>query len=99
MTQREAFDWVDVAFATTALGVESANVVWLRTLNASRGGPKAANEAWRMVSEKIASLAELQARFLAGSMGNTPSATARATVKHYRRKVAANRRRLGKGRM
>ena len=97
MTRGEALDWVDVAFAATALGVESANVVWLRTVKASRGGPKAADEAWRMYSEKMASLAELQGRFLTGSMGHTPAATARAAVKHYRSKVAANHRRLGKG--
>jgi hypothetical protein len=94
VARSEAFDWMNIAIATMALGAESASVIGLRAAKASEGGPKAAAEAWRMYSEKVASLAELQTRFLAGSLGATPLGTAQATLKHYRGKVAANRRRL-----
>jgi hypothetical protein len=50
-----------------------------------------------MYSEKLVTLAELQERFFGGSLGTTPAETTRLAVTHYRRKVAANRRRLSKG--
>lgn len=77
------------------LGLESAGVVGLRLASAAAGGPQAADEAWRMWSEKVIALSELQTRALTGSLGSTPAGAAKATLKHYRRKVAANRRRLG----
>ena len=94
----EALDWIEIAAATAALGIESAEVIALRTGGAGFEGSEAVHEAWRMWSEKVAALAELQTRLLTGSLGVTPAATARATVKHYRRKVAANKRRLGRAR-
>jgi hypothetical protein len=85
---------MEVAAATAALSVESAGVIGMRVAKAAAGGPKAAEEAWRMWSEKCIAIAELQTRLLTGTLGSTPSGTAKATLKHYRRKVAANRRRL-----
>lgn len=96
MRRSEALEWMEIAAATTALGVESAGVIGLRAAGAALGGSKAAEEAWRMWSEKIIALAELQARLLTGSLGGTPASAARETLKHYRRKVAANQRRLGR---
>jgi hypothetical protein len=89
---------MDIATAATALGMESVSVIGLRAAGAAFGGPKAADEAWRMWSEKVVALAELQVRLLTGSLGVTPAAATNETVKHYRRKVAANRRRLGRNR-
>lgn len=94
----ETLEWMDIATAAAALGMESASVIGLRAAGAAFGGPKAADEAWRMWSEKIVALAELQVRLLTGSLGVTPAAATSETVKHYRRKVAANRRRLGRNR-
>lgn len=94
--RNEAFEWMEIAAASVALGMESAGVIGLRVAGAAAGGPGAADEAWRMWSEKVTAFAELQTRFLTGTLGSTPSGTARATLKHYRGKVAANRRRLGK---
>lgn len=96
MRQNEAFEWMEIAAASVALSMESAGVIGLRLAGAAAGGPKAADEAWRMWAEKVTALAELQTRFLTGTLGSTPSRRARATLSHYRRKVAANRRRLGK---
>lgn len=91
-----ALDWFKIAADTAALGLESAEVIGLRLADAAAGRSGAAAEAWRMGSEKVIAMAELQALFLMGSLGATPSAAAKGTLKHYRRKVAANRRRLRK---
>jgi len=92
----EALQWMETAAAATALGIESAGVIGLRWAGAVMGGPKAADEAWRMWSEKMSALAELQARLFSGSLGSIPFEAVDTTVKLYRRKVAANRRRLGR---
>jgi hypothetical protein len=62
---------MEVAAAAVALGVESASVIGLRAA-AAYGGPRAADEAWRMWSEKVLALAELQVLLLTGSLGVTP---------------------------
>jgi hypothetical protein len=89
---------MEIAAASAALGMESAAVIALRAAGAAFGGPKAVDEAWRMWAEKVVALAELQARLLTGSLGATPASAAKATLNHYRRKVAANRRRLSRAR-
>ena len=96
MARNEAVEWMEVATSSIALAIESAGVVGLRAAKAARGGPGAADEAWRMCSEKVTALAELQTQFLIGWLDSTPSAAAKGSLKHYRRKVAANWRRLSK---
>lgn len=96
MARNEPVEWMEIGAATAILALESARVVGLRAANATMGGSKAAEEAWRMYLEKFTALAELQASLLMGSLGATPTAAAMGTLKHYRRKVAANRRRLSK---
>lgn len=78
------------------LGLESAAVVGLRGLKLAAGGQRAETEVRRMVSEKLAAGFALQALALTGGLGATPSAAARKTLRHYARKVRANRRRLTK---
>jgi hypothetical protein len=96
MARNQALEWMEIAAATMTLGLESAGVIGLRAVKAARGDPKATEEAWRMCLEKFTALVELQASLLLGSLGATPVAAAKETLKHYRRKVAANRRRLSK---
>ena len=96
MAQNEILEWTEISAATIALAAQSAGVVGLRAAKATRGGPWATEEAWRMYSEKFIALAELQASFFTGSLGVTPAGVARGTLKHYHRKVVANRRRLSK---
>jgi hypothetical protein len=50
-----------------------------------------------MVSEKVVAAFELQAIALTGGLGLTPLSAASKTLRHYRRKVRANQRRLAKG--
>lgn len=94
--RNHGFEWMKIATAATALGMESVDVIGLRLSRVAVGGPKASDEAWRMYSEKAIAIAELQCRFLTGSLGATHAGVIKGTLKHYRSKVAANRRRLGK---
>lgn len=58
------------------------------------GGPAAARELERSMSEKVEAGAEL-AGALAGGRIRSPEAAARKAVTLYGRKVRANRKRLG----
>jgi|KBSMisStaDraftv2_1062788.scaffolds.fasta_scaffold72337_8 hypothetical protein len=98
MRRNEALDWMEIAAAAASLGVESVEVIAMRTAGAALGGPNAADEAWRMWSEKVVALAELQARLFIGALGQTPAGAVRETLNYYRSEVAANRRRLGRAR-
>ena len=95
MPRNEASEWMNIAAATMTLAMESVDVVGLRVIKAAKGGPNAADEAWRMYSEKVTAFAELQTRMLMGTLGMTPATAMRQSLKHYRRKVRDNRRRLG----
>jgi len=50
-----------------------------------------------MVSEKVHAAIELQTRFMTGALGFAALGTVQGSVSHYRRKVAANRKRLSRG--
>lgn len=72
------------------LGVEAQMVIGQRMAMFMLGGPKARKEARLMVTEKVKAAGEAAATI---ALGGTP----RKVVRGYRRKVRANRRRLGKG--
>ena len=78
------------------LGAESANVVALRGLKFATGGDPTGQEARRMVVEKVEAAQALQTMALSGALGLTAPAIVGKTLKHYRRKVRANRRRLAR---
>jgi hypothetical protein len=69
------------------LAAESQQVIMLRALKLAAGGPGAALEANRMVSEKIAHANSEGSRIL---LGASPA----SVISSYRRKVRANARRL-----
>jgi hypothetical protein len=69
----------------------------LRAMKIARGGAAGRAEAERMVREKVVAAADLQARALTGGLGVMPASASARAIAHYRRKVSANRRRLGKG--
>jgi hypothetical protein len=73
----------------TMLAAESQRVIWLRMMKLSAGGPPAARETEKMVSEKVMAAAVAGGRAMTGG---TPT----AIVKGYRKKVRANRRRLSR---
>ena len=49
-----------------------------------------------MVAEKVQASLELQAATITGRLGATPVAGTKKAIRHYGRKVSANRRRLGR---
>ena len=89
--------WFRVGLDAWTLGLEAQTVVGLRMMKLMSGGPAAQAEARRMVAEKVEAAAALQAMALTGALGLTaPAATAKA-MRHVRRKVRSNRRRLSGG--
>lgn len=92
--RRRSNPWFSVGADFVALGLEAGEVMALRSLKLMRGGPGSTAEARLMVEEKVAAALELQRRALSGSLGSSAHGAASGAVKHYRRKVKANRRRL-----
>jgi 6-phosphogluconolactonase/glucosamine-6-phosphate isomerase/deaminase len=68
-------------------------VIGMRTLKLAAGGAAAKSESQRMIAEKIAAAAELPFA-LATSGGTSPEALTKSTLRHYTKKVRANRKRL-----
>jgi hypothetical protein len=71
------------------LAVEANGVVALRMMKLMRGGRSARREAKLMVSEKVGAAFDAAARLMAGASGDE-------IVQRYRRRVAANAKRLGR---
>jgi len=86
--------WVRLGWDAWMLGAESATVMTLRTMKIAAGGAAGEREARRMVDEKVEAAQALQTMALTGALGATAPVAADRTLKHYRRKVRANRRRL-----
>lgn len=84
--------WVHAGFDAWSLGVEALAVVGLRMAKLAAGGTAASSEAELMVAEKVQSAMMVAA----GSLGLTPLGGTQQAIKHYRRKVAANRWRLSR---
>jgi hypothetical protein len=89
-----AADWSRLMFDASRLWADASMVIGLRTWKMMAGGPAAARELERSVSEKVEAGAEL-AGALSGGRIRSPEAAARKAVTLYGRKVRANRKRLG----
>jgi hypothetical protein len=71
------------------LAVEANGVVALRVMKLMRGGRSARREAKLMVSEKMDAAFAAAARLMVGASGDE-------IVQRYRKRVAANAKRLGR---
>jgi hypothetical protein len=89
-------DWLKAGFGLWMLSAEMAMVIALRGLKMSAGGPAAAVEFHRMVTEKIAAAMALQAQAWGGQLGATMPAVLDRSTRYYHKRVRANRRRLTK---
>ncbi|MBC9034272.1 hypothetical protein IAG41_17925 [Sphingomonas sp. JC676] len=87
--------WTSASMDAWALSIEASTVIGLRVAKMAAGGPGASGEAYLMVSEKMQSVFELQSAMMSGRLGASPLTGTRKVLKHYRRKVKANRKRLG----
>ena len=94
MTPKETTAWMRIGIDGWSLGWQAARVMGLRAARIAEGGPAAGMEAWLMMTEKWQAAAEIQADLLSRGATASPAATTRRTLAHYRRKVAANDRRL-----
>jgi hypothetical protein len=87
-------DWTKLMIDASRLWADAGTVVALRSWRMMGGGPAAARELERMVSEKVEAGFEL-AGALAGGRVRSAEAAARETLGVYGRRVRGNRRRLG----
>ena len=88
-------NWFTAGLEAWELGIEASAVIGMRAVKVASGGPDVAREMQLMIAEKVHSAFELQSAFVTGGMGTSPAIATRKMVQHYRRKVSANRRRLG----
>jgi|SRR5690242_8584605 hypothetical protein len=76
---------------------EAQAVVFLRCLRIAQGGARAEAETTRMMTEKVAALAEAQVTATAAALtGSKKHGIAKKTLAVYARRVRRNRRRLSK---
>ena len=76
---------------------EAQTVIWFRGLRIVQGGAKAEAETTRMITEKVAALAEAQvAAMTAVLTGNKKHRVAKKALGVYAKRVGRNRRRLSK---
>lgn len=86
--------WIRLTWDAWMLGAEATEVMTRRTFQLATGGDLDGREARRMVAEKIDAAHALQVLAFTGALGATAPEAADRILKHYRRKVRANRRRL-----
>lgn len=83
-------------FASAMLAMEAQQVIALRMAKVAFGGPAAAAEVSRMVTEKMAASAKAAGMVSAAMMRGAPDGGAEQVVRMFRKEVRANRRRLTK---
>lgn len=87
-------NWFDIGMDAWALAAESNIVIAMRIGSLAQGGPAAAQEAERMVSEKVAANITLGCDLMTGKLGRSPEAIVSGSIAHYSKSVVANRKRL-----
>lgn len=96
MTKSTGQSWLTIGLDAWLLGAEASTVIALRGARLAVGDAAAWQEAERMIAEKSAANLALGMALASGSMGTSAEGIARGAVRHYRRRVRANRRRLSK---
>ncbi len=87
--------WCALSLQTARLGWEAQNVIALRLMRMAAQSPGNQTEARRMVTEKVAALAEAQAAAAAAVIkGGKSHRVAKKVLGVYKKRVRANRRRL-----
>jgi hypothetical protein len=88
-----AADWSRLMADASRLWADAGMVVALRSWRMMAGGPAAARELERMLSEKVAAGFELAGAF-AGGRATSPEAATRQALGIYGKRVRGNRKRL-----
>lgn len=94
MTKTRNPNWFDISMDAWALAAESNMVIAARLGSLALGGPNAAREAERMVSEKVAANMALGVDLMTGKHGLSPESVMSGSIAHYSKSVTANRKRL-----
>ena len=90
------FKALDHWFEAARFGADVQRVMTLRIMRLASGGPDAATEAQKMISEKLAAFGEAQVALVnALATGSSLDTAAAKAYAPYRRAVRANSRRLG----
>lgn len=90
-------NWIGLGFDSWALGIEASTVIGMRLTKLAMSNPAAvAAETQLMMTEKMIAAAELQGKALTGQLGAHPASAARKAIRHYRKAVSNNRRRLSR---
>jgi hypothetical protein len=89
--------WLALASQAALVGWEAQQVIALRLMRIAAGGSRGRDEAERMVTEKVAALAEAQAVVTASAAGaGAGHGTGKKVLNVYGKRVRANRRRLSR---
>jgi len=94
MASLNSNDWFSLSLDAWQLAGEAASVMALRGFALAAGGPAAQREAQAMFAEKAEAAASLGTALVFGKLGTSPEAVAHGTIRHYRKRVRANHRRL-----
>ncbi|HOZ27090.1 MAG TPA: hypothetical protein PLH23_03700 [Hyphomonadaceae bacterium] len=78
------------------LGVEASSVITARVMKVAAGGESAQRELELMIVEKAQAGAQLQTKLAKLGPRASPTTALDTTLRHYRRKVTANRVRLSR---
>ena len=85
--------WLALSFQAARLGWDAQNVMALRFIRLADGGASGQSEAYLMVTEKVAALAEATAVAIKGGKGNE---VAKMVLNVYQKRVRRNKRRLSR---
>jgi hypothetical protein len=87
--------WFALAGRAAVLGLEAQTVIALRLMRLAAGGNSSRTEAMHMVTDKIAALAEVQIiGATAFVTGQSAQIVVSKTLRNYKKRIGANRRRL-----
>ena len=89
--------WFAISYQATRLAWEAQNVMALRFMRLASGGAAGKSEAHRMVTEKVAALAEAQTVATSAAItGKSGPVISKKVLNVYKKRVRGNKRRLSK---
>jgi hypothetical protein len=89
--------WLTLSLKAIQMGFEAQSVIALRVLRLAAGGARMEAEATRMITENAAAAAEAQAVAAVAAMkGHPQRVVAGKTLKVFKKRVRANKRRLSR---
>jgi hypothetical protein len=94
--RRAANTWVKLGWQSWMLGIEASSVIAARVMKMSAGGDASQREVQLMIAEKVEAALQLQTRLANLGLEAAPATAVATALRHYRKKVTANRQRLSR---